>query len=216
MPEQIWVWPLHPLKYLNNRQVPECDVEAGQTIDLTIGREPATSNLFTGKVFTWHTVWCRYYRPTAADLADIKRHYPDGEPGNPSWPRIEADLIANEHDHGKLVKLNAPTLLRLLERVPGQERSASDAGGLSVKDENTEAPTCSVAALREMTGLKNTALNRYAKKANVKTPQQGEKNFQYPAADVRAILEAIIASTAEDALRGKCSNALRHLPEITE
>lgn len=73
-----------------------------------------------------------------------------------------------------------------------------------------------VAALREMTGLENTTLNRYAKMAKVTTPRRGERNFKYTLADVRAILETIIASTAEDKLRDKCRTSLRNLPEIAE
>ena len=73
-----------------------------------------------------------------------------------------------------------------------------------------------VAALRDMTGLENTALNRYAKTANVKTPRRGGRNFKYALADVRAILDTIIAGTAEDRVRDKCKSALRNLPEIAE
>lgn len=73
-----------------------------------------------------------------------------------------------------------------------------------------------VAALRDMTGLGNNALNRYAKTANVTTPQRGERDFKYTLADVRAILQTIIASTAEDKLRDRCKTALRNLPQIAE
>lgn len=73
-----------------------------------------------------------------------------------------------------------------------------------------------VAALRDMTGLGNNALNRYAKTANVTTPRRGERDFRYTLADVRAILQTIIASTAEDKLRDQCKSALRNLPEIAD
>ncbi|MGD8453217.1 MAG: hypothetical protein PVJ57_15470 [Phycisphaerae bacterium] len=73
-----------------------------------------------------------------------------------------------------------------------------------------------VAALRDMTGLGNNALNRYAKTANVTTPRRGERDFKYTLADVRAILGTIIASTAEDGLRNRCKTALLNLPEIAE
>ncbi len=76
-------------------------------------------------------------------------------------------------------------------------------------------PAYTVAALREMTGLENTALNRYAKLAGVRTPQRGERNYRYTAADVRAILEAILANASEDQLRTRCKAALQGLPEIT-
>lgn len=67
-----------------------------------------------------------------------------------------------------------------------------------------------------MTGLGNNALNRYAKTANVTTPRRDERDFKYTLADVRAILQTIIASTAEDKLRDRCKSALRNLPEIAD
>lgn len=93
------------------------------------------------------------------------------------------------------------------------------AEGLVVPDKAPAAPktpTYTVAALRDMTGLGNNALNRYAKAANVTTPRRGERDFKYTLADVRAILQTIIASTAEDKLRDRCKSALRNLPEIAE
>lgn len=98
-----------------------------------------------------------------------------------------------------------------------EAKAASE--GLVVPDKTPaapNAPTYSVAALRDMTGLGNNALNRYAKTANVTTPRRGERDFKYTLADVRAILESIIASTAEDKLRDRCKSALRNLPEIAE
>ncbi|MEP0846416.1 MAG: hypothetical protein HRF50_06285 [Phycisphaerae bacterium] len=93
------------------------------------------------------------------------------------------------------------------------------AEGLVVEDKAPsvpKTPTYTVAALRDMTGLENTALNRYAKRAKVKTPARGERDFKYTLADVRAILQTIIAHTAEDKLRDRCKTALRNLPEIAE
>jgi|GEM_PF-5099459 len=71
-----------------------------------------------------------------------------------------------------------------------------------------------VAALRELTGLGNTALNRYAKLTGVATPGRGGKNFRYSAANARAILETIIANTSEDTLLEKCRAELANLKEI--
>jgi hypothetical protein len=73
-----------------------------------------------------------------------------------------------------------------------------------------------VAALRELTGLKNTAVNKYAKLAEVETPRQGQRNYRYSADDVRRILNFIIAHSSEKALLARCRTALRSLPEITE
>ncbi|HPM22942.1 MAG TPA: hypothetical protein PLP66_03495 [Phycisphaerae bacterium] len=98
-----------------------------------------------------------------------------------------------------------------------EAKAASE--GLVVPDKTPaapSAPTYTVAALRDMTGLGNSALNRYAKTANVTTPSRGERDFKYTLADVRAILQTIIASTAEDTLRNRCKSALRNLPEIAD
>ncbi len=81
---------------------------------------------------------------------------------------------------------------------------------------STPAPAYTVAALRDMTGLGNTAVSYYAKLAQVPTPQRGERNFRYPHADVRAILKTIIAHAGEERVRAKCQEALQRLPEITE
>ena len=78
------------------------------------------------------------------------------------------------------------------------------------------AQTFTVATLREMTGLENTALNRYAKLAEVTTPRRVQRNFRYSRTDAQTILETITANTGEDALRAKCQIALRNLQQITE
>ncbi len=69
----------------------------------------------------------------------------------------------------------------------------------------------SVARLRELTGLGNTALNQYARKSGVTTPRRGQRNFRYSAGDVRAILETIVANTGEETLLARCRAALKDL-----
>jgi hypothetical protein len=71
-----------------------------------------------------------------------------------------------------------------------------------------------VADLREMTGLKNDALNRYAQAAGVETPGRGKRNFRYSLADVPRILNEIISRSNEVGLVKRCKTALKHLPEI--
>jgi len=78
------------------------------------------------------------------------------------------------------------------------------------------ADSFTVAALREMTTMGNTALNEYAKKAGVTTPRRGEKNFRYGIADVRKILETILTHTTEKRILTRCRAALASLPEITK
>jgi hypothetical protein len=68
-----------------------------------------------------------------------------------------------------------------------------------------------VAALRDMTGLENTALNKYAKLAGVPTPPRGKRNHRYTSAQVRAILKTIIASCTESAVVAQCQIALTGL-----
>lgn len=75
--------------------------------------------------------------------------------------------------------------------------------------------TYTVASLREMTTLGNTALNEYAKKAGVTTPGRGQKNFRYNVADVRKILRVIIEGTTETRVLTRCQAALSRL-EITK
>ena len=80
------------------------------------------------------------------------------------------------------------------------------------------APTqsCTVADVRLLTGLGNTALHEYAKAAGVTTPGRGQRNFRYPQADVCAILRKIIGSGGDATLRETCRKSLRNLTEITE
>ena len=65
-----------------------------------------------------------------------------------------------------------------------------------------------VAALRDMTGLANTALNKYAKLANVPTPSRGKRSHRYTAGETRAILQAIITRSSEADLVNRCRDAL--------
>lgn len=77
------------------------------------------------------------------------------------------------------------------------------------------APGFTVMSLRSMTGLGNTAINSYAKKAGVKTPGRGQRNFQYPRQDVYRILQQIVVETAAPETNARCQRALRNLGEIT-
>ena len=56
----------------------------------------------------------RCYVPQTEDLELVRSIWPDiANPANPSWPGMEAELIAAGRTHDELAKLNAPTLLRL-------------------------------------------------------------------------------------------------------
>lgn len=112
--------------------------------------------------------------------------------------------------------------LAWIDRQQLKERIADQASRKPVEPRTTEANesaptlrTYTVAALREMTALGNTALNEYAKKAGVTTPGRGQKNFRYGAADVRKILRVIIEGTTEKRVLTRCQAALLRL-EITK
>lgn len=68
-----------------------------------------------------------------------------------------------------------------------------------------------LAALRELTGLSNATLNKYAKTAGFRTPRRGERNFRYTADQIQAILLEIIQTTSESSLRDRCQVALKSL-----
>jgi len=121
-------------------------------------------------------------------------------------PDIEAArTFVSRYDDARLITV-------VPARVLGGLRAALRAEGAS----EAQIKTCTVATLREMTGLGNTTSNSYAKAAGVKTPRRGQHNFRYSTADARAILSRIIEQTSEDTLRAKCRAALADLKEIAE
>jgi len=105
-----WAWPLYPLKSGVGRNCP-VPIDAAQA-----GQPVAVGSL-------------QYYVPTAGDLASVKQHYADNEPDNPSWPQIEADLIVAGRTRDELAKLNAPTLVKLLDGARGPKGTRGHKGG---------------------------------------------------------------------------------------
>lgn len=101
--ELVWVWPLFPLARDagSNLRIPADSEALGQPVD--VGRR-------------------RYYVPTAADVNVIAERFTDADPANPSWPRIEATLIAAGLERETLLTLNAPTLVGLLAESGGARR----------------------------------------------------------------------------------------------
>ncbi len=73
-----------------------------------------------------------------------------------------------------------------------------------------------VTALRELTDLENSTLNRYARKAGVRIAPRGKKDFRYSLAEARAILQAILDGSTQDEVRSKCRKALSELPKISK
>ena len=81
--------------------------------------------------------------------------------------------------------------------------------------QNTEQPPpvqpergFTVAEVRELLGLGNTALSSYARRAGVPRPARGQRNFLYTLQSVKAIIEQILRASSETNLRQRCQQAL--------
>jgi hypothetical protein len=100
----------------------------------------------------------------------------------------------------------------------GDEAALHNLGAESEPDPGAgrPSPTLTVATLLEWTNLSHTALNKYARLAEVPTPGRGERNFRYTWADARKILETVIANASDRRIREKCRTALENPPEITQ
>lgn len=130
-----WIWPLRPLHTadLGNRLYSGTDAVPGQVVTITVRRSrPAAIRRhyeFRDReqaVHRWTDSY-RYYTPTGEDLAIVQANYPGLDPRNPSWARIEADLLAG-HKPDDLIALKPPALLQLLISR-GQTKAQSNAAG---------------------------------------------------------------------------------------
>ncbi len=118
------VWPLYPLASgLPNQTCDSPEAKPGKTIIMRethrgapmmfartytpLGRVPIQSVYETDHP---------YYVATDRDLAVVAHLYPDADAADPSWPNIEADLIVAGRSGTELRTMNAPTLIRLLEK----------------------------------------------------------------------------------------------------
>lgn len=68
----------------------------------------------------------------------------------------------------------------------------------------------SVGEVLRMTGVSDTTLARYARRAGVQTPQQGKKNHRYSGEEVRAILGEIAANIRCRQTRDRCCGLLNN------
>jgi hypothetical protein len=66
----------------------------------------------------------------------------------------------------------------------------------------------SVGEVLKMTGVSDTTLTRYARRAGVQTPLQGKKNHRYSGEEVRAILGQIAANIRCQQTRDRCCGLL--------
>jgi|GEM_PF-3806677 len=122
-----WVWDLYPLW---PDAWPNCCIEA-QNVQRGHTFKHAKTHIenkpvpFIGNPRGWYKGQTEsvnvessrvFYRPTAQDLATIRRAQPDGNAEDPSWPNVEAELVAIGHDIATLAEQKAPALVRLLEK----------------------------------------------------------------------------------------------------
>lgn len=69
--------------------------------------------------------------------------------------------------------------------------------------------------LRDMTGLTQDPLARYAGNAGVKTPGRGGRTYRYPREDARKVIEYIRDNSSDSETISNCRDALRNHFEIT-
>jgi len=130
-----------------------------------------------------------------------------------SAAQVEFLVVADDGQHRPIPRLYARTTLlddHLIEwmKLVGDALRASMLATPAAPAVAGNGEGYTVAALRDMTGLANTALNKYAKLANVPTPPRGKRNHRYTAGETRAILQAIITRSSEADLVNRCRDAL--------
>jgi hypothetical protein len=98
----------------------------------------------------------------------------------------------------------------------GGQAGAPDAGraeGLPepLKGKSNGGCVFVMATVRDITGLGNGAINRYAQKAGVRIAGRGKRDFTWTGTEVRQILNSIISESSSQADREKASKALERL-----
>jgi hypothetical protein len=76
-----------------------------------------------------------FYLPTEHDLSIVRRCYPEADPNQPAWARIEADLIAAGRNARELSTFKAPTLIKLLDMARITPARAREQAPLSAQPE---------------------------------------------------------------------------------
>ena len=121
--------------------------------------------------------------------------------------RLEALRSQLIDEYGRASEKTMPLSLKLTERVlPELNRLATESEQAETGKEKKES--FNTADLRKMTGLGNTAFNKYAKSAGVESPGRGKKNFRYPRGDARKILEEIISTSTHKIDREMAKSSL--------
>lgn len=82
-------------------------------------------------------------------------------------------------------------------------------------DDDAEPGRFLTAELLDLTGLGNTAFNKYVELANVPKTPRGKRNRRFSVSEARAILEAIVQHSSNNRDKTKAQRALENLSEIT-
>ena len=175
-----WVWPLLPFRfakqknqrYSGNDAVPgrSVTIEKRTFVDVPnfrnygpFGREPDRRVLISPHEF---------YVPAPDDVAILRKKYPKADPWDPSWLRIETDLLARGLEPNELGRLKAPAILQLLSgkmRSGGSKRRSQS--GTAKRDESRgngcwlTVTECAVLLADELNIDKERAKGRISKAA---------------------------------------------------
>lgn len=142
----------------------------------------------------------------------------NNNPSNWGEARLEAnELLQSEAIAGIPLHRALDVALQTLELaakrradgVQGQPGAESQASPESQSRPHKE--DYNTAALREMTGLENASLNKYAKQAGVATPGRGRRDHRYSKEDVQAILKVILSESSEKKVHQRCQTSLENL-----
>jgi len=117
--------------------------------------------------------------------------------------------------------LEAKEAVRTAGRKSGKTPPAGDADRAQTGDDLTtdrpaKDPTekYTIVKLREMTGLENGALNKYAKLAGVPTAGRGKRNHALTADQTQLLLKKMVEVCTTNLTRDRCSEALENLLQI--
>jgi len=130
----VWVWDLYPLA------VGACEnarIREGEPLELREQRrDPPKFRLSAGEYVEGpaRPVRRKAYRPIPDDLEILRRAFPDDDPENPSWPNVQAVLVAGGVDPAMLREANAPTLVRLLGRTRDDDEAPAENAGAAAED----------------------------------------------------------------------------------
>lgn len=144
----VWVWDLLPLalKAWPSRRI-KTEVPPGGQVKLSERKSPRVTGPWAGNGGGGYlTLTRKGYRPTADDLAILRRAFPDADPEQPSWPTIRGKLVlanlpAPFDTPDNLAKLSPPELLGALEKVLSDDQAPAECSGAADADALPERVT---------------------------------------------------------------------------